>query len=90
MAIPVEFDDSLVSRPGILPAGWDSVPPHAATRHFGDHWIDGRRSLALRVPSVVIKGEFNYLITPLHPDFAHIKAGTPEPFSFDKRIGHSQ
>jgi len=87
IVIPVEFDDALVSEPGILPADWRSVPPVNATRQLGDTWIDGQLSVALRVPSVVTKGEFNYLLNPGHRDFVRVKMGAPEPFHFDKRIG---
>ncbi|MBI2497892.1 MAG: RES domain-containing protein, partial [Opitutae bacterium] len=41
---------------------------------------------ALRVPSVVVPGEFNYLLNPAHPDFKRVKIGKPEPFSFDPRL----
>jgi len=40
----------------------------------------------LKVPSVVIKEEFNYLIKPLHPDFKKLSIGKPEKISFDKRL----
>ncbi|MDB6167136.1 MAG: hypothetical protein JWQ83_2276, partial [Lacunisphaera sp.] len=40
----------------------------------------------LRVPSVVVPGEFNYLLNPAHPKFAKIKVGKPETFSFDPRL----
>ncbi|MBX7121163.1 MAG: RES family NAD+ phosphorylase [Opitutaceae bacterium] len=84
IAIPVSFDDSLVSRPNEFPADWNAIPPAASTRQFGDRWIDERRSAVLRVPSVVTTGEFNYLINPAHPDFTRIRTGVPESFAFDK------
>jgi len=87
VVIPVEFDVVLVSEPDALPVDWHSVPPVAATRQLGDKWLDGRLSLVLRVPSVVTKGEFNYLLNPGHRDFFRVKMGAPEPFHFDKRIG---
>ncbi|MBP7141703.1 MAG: RES domain-containing protein [Opitutaceae bacterium] len=90
IAIPVSFDESLVSIPKVLPSDWHVSPPATATRQFGDQWIDERRSVVLRVPSVVTKGEFNYLINPAHPDFRRIKVGTPESFRFDKRISRRQ
>ncbi len=90
VAIPVEFDDTLVSVPGTLPADWSAIPPGAGTRNVGDKWIDERRSLLLRVPSVVTKGEFNYLLNPLHPDFPRIKVGRAESFNFDGRFGKSR
>jgi RES domain-containing protein len=43
-------------------------------------------SVALRVPSIVVDGEFNYLLNPLHPDFAQLKIGEPRRFSFDPRL----
>lgn len=86
IALPVSFDDFLILRPHEFPADWNAIPPAASTRQFGDRWIDERRSAVLRVPSVVTKGEFNYLLNPAHPDFMQIKTGIPESFAFDKRM----
>jgi RES domain-containing protein len=40
----------------------------------------------LKVPSVVVKDEFNYIINPLHPKSREIKIAEQKPFSFDARL----
>ena len=38
------------------------------TRRRGDHWLNERSSLLLKVPSVVAPESWNYLFNPLHPE----------------------
>jgi RES domain-containing protein len=87
--IPVEFDASLVlsPAPADLPPGWTSTPPPEGVRAFGDAWIASRKSPVLRVPSVLVPGEPNYLLDPKHPGFARVTIGQPMPFRFDPRLG---
>jgi RES domain-containing protein len=87
--IPVEFDESFVLSPPAsdLPAGWEATPPPEGVRAFGDAWIAGGKSMALRVPSVVVPGEPNYVLNPKHPDFPRITIGKPLSFRFDGRLG---
>jgi RES domain-containing protein len=73
-------------RPGRVPSGWDRPVAIMATRLIGDEWVLSGRTLALAVPSVVMPGEFNYLINPTHPDFASAVFSPPEPFSHDPRL----
>ena len=87
VAIPVDFDDALVE---IFPfmnlsAGWDTEPPSPISQLIGDTWVNTSRSAILALPSV-ITGETNYVLNPAHPDFAKIKIGKPEPFTFDPRL----
>ena len=44
------------------------------------------KSLALRVPSVVVPQEWNYLINPAHPAFARLEIGKAQPLAFDPRL----
>ena len=76
----------LIERPARFPLNWRDFPAPAETRRFGDDWAAGGSSTALRVPSAVVPGEFNYLLNPAHPDFARISRGRPEPFAFDSRL----
>ncbi|HEY1792906.1 MAG TPA: RES family NAD+ phosphorylase [Opitutaceae bacterium] len=87
VAIQVEFDGGLVSEVRRLPPNWSELPSPASTRAVGDEWIEKRRSLVLRVPSVVTAGEFNLLLNPRHPDLAKARIGSPQAFRFDSRIG---
>jgi RES domain-containing protein len=86
--IPVDFDDSMVVRLTMesIPKEWRNYPPSAKTQKIGDTWTQESKSVVLKVPSVVIKEEFNYLINPAHPDFKKISIGKPEGFSFDPRL----
>jgi len=55
-------------------------------RGFGDRWLAEGRSLALRVPSVLIPEEPNYLLNPAHPDFDRIRIRKEGGFGFDPRL----
>ena len=75
-----------VEKPARFPENWRRFPAPPETRRFGDAWITAGRSVALRVPSAVVPGEFNYVLNPGHPRFAEVKAGRPEAFAFDSRL----
>ena len=51
---------------------------------IGDDWIKRNSSLLLKVPSVVINEEYNFLINPAHKDFTKVKILSIQPFSFDE------
>lgn len=84
----VEIDESLVAGVEIssLPKNWRSEPPPKRLQLIGDDWLASGRSLALRVPSAIVMGEFNYLLNPLHPDFAKLHTHGPEKFPIDQRL----
>ena len=53
---------------------------------LGDRWLEEQPSAVLRVPSVIVPQEFNYLLNPQHPDFAQLVVELPVPFLFDERL----
>ena len=57
-----------------------------ATRALGDAWIRSNSSLALKVPSVPIRQEWNVLLNPLHPRMAELRIDPPQSFVFDARM----
>lgn len=69
-----------------LPKNWRAEPPPARLQTLGDLWLSSRKSAVLRVPSAIVRGEFNYLLNPLHPDFSKLRISGPERFSIDKRL----
>ena len=87
-AIPIEFDESLVSvlDPKDLPTGWNKHPPPASTQAIGDAWVAAASGAILRLPSVVVPVEFNYILNPRHPDFPRSGIAAPVPFPFDARL----
>jgi RES domain-containing protein len=57
-----------------------------STEQLGDWWLDSGRSAVLQVPSFVIAGEHNFLLNPVHPEFARILVEPPAIFHFDERL----
>ena len=78
--------DNLVEAldPSVLPPNW--LKDRSVTQEIGEKWLKASRSLALRVPSVIVPSEFNYLLNPQHPSMAHIQAKPSRPFEFDARL----
>jgi len=69
-----------------LPGDWKSIPHSHSTQEIGDKFIDDGKFLAIKVPSAVVQGEFNYLINPDHTDFKSISIEKTETFTFDSRL----
>ena len=85
-AIPVEIPEELVSGPPALPRNWRAQPPPSETKTLGSGWLHSGESCVLRVPSVIVPVEFNFVLNPVHPDFTAIEIGERRPFSFDPRM----
>jgi RES domain-containing protein len=72
-----------------LASGWWTNEPAAgapSTQELGDAWIASRESLAIRVPSVPIRSEWNVLVNPLHPRMNELRIEAAQPFVFDARM----
>ncbi|MEG2046228.1 MAG: RES family NAD+ phosphorylase [Comamonas sp.] len=68
------------------PTGWDARPDSPAAADYGTRWARSLRSAVLRVPSVIIPQEANYLLNPAHPDTARITAVDHGRFVYDGRL----
>ena len=65
---------------------WNSFPHSYKTQKIGDMFIAENELCVLKVPSAVVKGDFNYLINPYHPNFKKIKILNSSKFPFDVRL----
>jgi RES domain-containing protein len=73
-----------------LVADWKNFYNMPYTQQIGDNWINNSKTAVLQVPSVIVTGDFNYLINPAHKDFSSIKLLSVIPFEFDSRIKKEQ
>ncbi|MDX1980480.1 MAG: RES family NAD+ phosphorylase [Bryobacteraceae bacterium] len=71
---------------GRLPGDWRQTPPPPALARFGDEFVRDGQALILIVPSAIAPPESNWLINPMHPDFAKIRIQPPVAFHYDSRF----
>ena len=85
---PVEIDESYILDldPATLPKNWRAEPAPARLQKMGDAWLDSSISAVLRVPSSLVPGECNFLLSPGHADFGKLNIGAPVPYQFDRRL----
>ena len=83
--IPANLKIELITS-NKLPANWHEFQSIPITQKLGDNWIATGKSAVLRVPSVIISEEYNFLLNPLHKDFNRIKFLYNEQFEFDTRL----
>jgi len=72
--IPDELEIGRLDPKG-LPVHWYETRDESL-RRFGDEWIRAGHGAALLVPSAAIRGEWNILLNPAHPDFSKIRFKT--------------
>lgn len=69
-----------------LPKSWNALPHHINSQKVGDRFILKKQHIALKVPSTVVYGDYNYLINPYHPDFKSISIKSVDEFPIDQRL----
>jgi RES domain-containing protein len=82
-----DFPRGYVCVPAVLPEGISMVHEKDLRKHpaledlsteqLGDWWLDTRTGAVLQVPSFVIAGEHNFLLNPVHSEFARIQVEPP-------------
>jgi RES domain-containing protein len=69
-----------------LPGDWKSSPAPSSTKDFGTATLETLHSLTLKIPSVVIPQEFNYILNPLHAAITRVQIVDIRDFVYDVRI----
>lgn len=89
VVITYEVPDSVIIQEldeSLIPLDYKSIPHSHSTQVIGDEFLQNKRSLILKVPSVVINGDLNYLINPLHSDITKISILSVNKYEFDERL----
>ena len=70
-----------------LVKNWQSIEAYSQEQKIGSEWYKRFDKLILKVPSVVIPQEYNYVINTRHKDFEKkVKLELIEEIDFDRRI----
>lgn len=81
-----EIDETQIERIAIkaLPGNWRNTPAPKSTKDFGTQWLREKMGI-LKIPSIIIPQEFNYLLNPLSekPGFELVET---YDFVYDLRI----
>ncbi len=80
--------DASIAVVDTLPLGWDAHPPTTVSQLIGKQFIEEGDYLVLKVPSVTVRGDYNYLLNPQHTAFGAVKTLFVEPFFLDIRLSH--
>jgi len=78
-------DDVAIEELAPLAAGWREIDSPSAMA-AGTAWVVSGRTAVLRVPSVIVPEEANYLVNPAHPDAAPIAVSLPQRVEWDARL----
>ena len=82
LAIP---EDLAIKELEVLPKEWNAFPYTGDTTKIGEEFVKAN-GLCLKVPSAIIRSEYNFLLNPLHEDFMKVQFLDARPFILDKRI----
>lgn len=72
--------------PATLPRNWRSYPAPRKIQGVGDEWAARGEKPVLRVPSVIVPAESNYLLNTADPGFGRLTISAAIPYRFDARL----
>lgn len=75
-----------VSVEDVLTGEADDINDITQTRARGERFFEEQKACVLRVRSVVVPEEYNYMLNPLHPEAADIQVVEFRHFTFDGRL----
>lgn len=71
---------------GKLPDHWKGIRYYSMLQNIGSGWYRKRAKLILKVPSVLMSEEYNYVLNTEHPDFDKVEILSNKRFEWDSRI----
>lgn len=87
ITIHIPDNPSILDVPAeVLEPGWDGYAHLPSIQQYGTRFLKEKKYLMLKVPSAIIKQEFNYIINPLHEQFSACQVTDIQSFSFDERL----
>ncbi len=84
--LTIAIPDSLIIpfKHTSLKRGWQD--DLKLSQFIGDGFLQSESGVVMEVPSAVVSEESNFLINPLHQDFAKIDVVRSVPYDLDKRL----
>lgn len=73
-------------KPEVLPDNWKQIQHQENIQQIGNAFVKEKDKFLLKVPSVIVKDEYNYLLNPTHRDMKKVKLLHTEIFTFDSRL----
>lgn len=86
LALEIPDEDIQELKENTLPANWRESPAPDSLKTFGNQFIAAGKALVLKVPSVLVPDESNFLINPEHPDFKKVRILVQSKVKFDDRL----
>lgn len=86
LALELQEDNIIELKEDTLPGNWRESPAPDALKVFGNQFILNGKSAVLKVPSVLVPNESNYLLNPEHPEFKKIRMLVKSKIKFDDRL----
>jgi RES domain-containing protein len=79
-------DDIFEADTSLFLPNWNAHPEPEILKRIGDFFLKENKHLLMKVPSAIVKAEFNYLLNPAHAKIIRVKVAEVEPFTFDERL----
>lgn len=87
IGLKINNSDVKEIKPKDLPSNWKSIESYPSLQEIGSTWYNQKQTLILKVPSVLVHWENNYLINTHHPDFSKkVSIQKTENFVWDYRL----
>ena len=85
----IKIPDSIVPKKILiskLPNNWRYYPAPSSLAKLGSDWVISNKTLLLRVPSAIVKDEYNILLNPAHENMKRVKIVDVEKYKVDERL----
>ncbi|MBW6394703.1 RES family NAD+ phosphorylase [Thermus sp. SYSU G05001] len=82
----LQVPDDLIAEVEALPVDWRALPHPSSTQDVGRAFLEGKKALALIVPSVLVPEGWNLVLNPRHPAFPEVMVEGPFPLEPDPRL----
>ncbi len=80
-------DDSItLIEKNQLPPNWIDYPAPTILSEIAERWVMAQKTIALKVPSCIIRSAHNYILNCRHPEYNKVKIIAHKEFHFDSRL----